>query len=43
MEPEIPKKPTVTASKVVQTFAGDMAEVIESDKAGLVKKIIHGE
>ena len=29
--------------KIVQTFAGDMAEVIENDKEGLIKKIIHGE
>lgn len=31
------------AGKVVKTYAEDMAEVIENDKAGLVKKIIHGE
>lgn len=31
------------SSAVVQTYAGDMAEVLENDKEGLVKKIIHGE
>ncbi|MFA5791994.1 MAG: hypothetical protein WC884_03065 [Candidatus Paceibacterota bacterium] len=31
------------AGKIVQTYAGDMAEVIENDTEGLVKKIIHGE
>jgi hypothetical protein len=30
-------------SKFVETYAEDMAEVIESDKEGLVKKIIYGE
>ena len=30
-------------SKIVQTYAEDMAEVLEDDKTGLVKKIIHGE
>lgn len=29
--------------KVVKTYAGDVAEVIENDKEGLVRKIIHGE
>lgn len=29
--------------KVVETYAGDMAEVIGNDKEGLVKKIIHDE
>ncbi len=29
--------------KIVQTYAEDMARVIQDDKAGLVKKIIHGE
>ncbi|MFH1200974.1 MAG: hypothetical protein V1484_01445 [bacterium] len=28
---------------IAETYAGDMAEVIENDKGGLVKKIIHGE
>ncbi|MBU0999115.1 hypothetical protein KKG24_02280 [Patescibacteria group bacterium] len=28
---------------IVETYAGDMAEVIENDKEGLIKKIIHGE
>ena len=27
---------------VVETYAEDMAKVIEDDKSGLVKKIIHG-
>jgi len=30
-------------NKVVQTYAEDMAKVIEDDKSGLVKKIIHEE
>ena len=30
-------------NKNVQTFAGDMAGILETDKAGLIKKIIHGE
>jgi len=30
-------------NKIVQTYTGDMAEVLENDKEGLVKKIIHGE
>ncbi len=30
-------------NKVVQTYAEDMAKVIEDDKGGLVKKIIHEE
>lgn len=29
--------------KIVQTYAEDMAKVIEDDKGGLIKKIIHGE
>ena len=29
--------------KIVETYAGDMAEVLENDREGLVKKIIHGE
>jgi hypothetical protein len=32
-----------TQNKIVETYAGDMAEVIEGDKGDLVKKIIHGE
>jgi hypothetical protein len=32
-----------TQNKIVETYAGDMADVIESDKGDLVKKIIHGE
>ena len=35
-----PKQPQ---NKVVQTYAEDIAQVINSDKEGLVKKIIHGE
>ncbi|OGI68055.1 hypothetical protein A2738_02600 [Candidatus Nomurabacteria bacterium RIFCSPHIGHO2_01_FULL_42_15] len=30
-------------NKIVQTYADDMVKVIEDDKTGLVKKIIHGE
>ena len=30
-------------NKIVQTYAEDMAHVIEDSKGGLVKKIIHGE
>lgn len=30
-------------NKVIQTYAEDMAFVIENDKEGLVRKIIHGE
>lgn len=29
--------------KIVETYARDIAEVLENDKAGLIKKIIHGE
>jgi hypothetical protein len=29
--------------KIVETYAGDIAEMLENDKEGLVKKIIHGE
>lgn len=38
MEPE-----SKTEKAMVETYAGDMAEVIGSDKQGLIKKIIHGE
>lgn len=30
-------------SKIVETYAEDMARVIEDDREGLIKKIIHGE
>lgn len=30
-------------NKIVQTYAEDMAQVIQDDREGLVKKIIHGE
>jgi hypothetical protein len=30
-------------NKVIQTYAEDMAGVIENDREGLIKKIIHGE
>lgn len=36
MEPENKKQ-----NKVVQTYAGDMAKVIETNEGGLIKKIIH--
>ncbi len=35
--------PSLEKSKIVQTFAEDMAQVLKDDKSGLVKKIIHGE
>ena len=37
------EKDSQKKSKVVQTYAEDMAKVIESNKEGLVKKIIHDE
>lgn len=39
------KQPTVNEdnNKFVKTYAEDMARVLENDKEGLVKKIIHGE
>ena len=30
-------------NKVVETYAEDMAKIIEDDKTGLIKKIIHEE
>lgn len=30
-------------NKIVKTYAEDMTEVLENDKTGLIKKIIHGE
>jgi hypothetical protein len=30
-------------NKIVKTYAEDMAEVIQNDRGGLIKKIIHGE
>lgn len=32
-----------TKNKIIQTYAEDMAKVLESDKSGVIKKIIHGE
>jgi hypothetical protein len=32
-----------TQNKIVETYAEDMAKVIENDKSGLIKKIIHEE
>src|SRR3989338_3255080 len=29
--------------KIIETYAEDMAKVIESDRGGLIKKIIHGD
>ena len=29
--------------KIVETYAEDMAKVIEDDRGGLIKKIIHSE
>jgi hypothetical protein len=37
------EKNNETPNKIVQTYAEDMAGIIENDKSGLVKKIIHGE
>jgi len=37
------EKDNKSQNKIVQTYAQDMAKVIENDKSGLVKKIIHGE
>ena len=37
------EKDNQVKNKIVQTFAEDMAQVLEDDKSGLVKKIIHGE
>ena len=30
-------------SRVIETYAEDMAQVLENDKGGLIKKIIHEE
>src|SRR3989339_920715 len=35
--------PSPIRKVAAETYAGDMAEVIENDREGLVKKIIHGE
>jgi hypothetical protein len=45
MEGENKIKPAAVerTSKIVETYAEDMAEVLENDKEGLIKKIIHGE
>ena len=44
---EIPALPPVSGAggkhNIAQTYAEDMAKVIEDDKGGLIKKIIHGE
>jgi hypothetical protein len=37
------EKDEKTSGAIVETYAEDMAKVIEDDKEGLVKKIIHGE
>ena len=37
------EKENKTQNKVVQTYAEDMAKVIQDDREGLIKKIIHGE
>lgn len=37
------EKDKITENKLVKTYAEDMAQVLESDREGLVKKIIHGE
>ncbi len=46
MEPENKIKPTrneIKGPAVLETYADDMARVLENDTEGLVKKIIHGE
>jgi hypothetical protein len=42
---KIPVRPKVASGehKIVETYAQDMAETLENDRKGLVKKIIHGE
>lgn len=37
------EKNSETQNKLVQTYAEDMAKVIQDDREGLIKKIIHGE
>ncbi|MEK7105923.1 MAG: hypothetical protein AAB895_01020 [Patescibacteria group bacterium] len=41
VDPNTP--PTGVKSKIVQTYAEDMVQVLEEDKSGLIKKIIQGE
>lgn len=36
-------KDKITKNVLVETYAEDMAKVLENDKEGLIKKIIHGE
>lgn len=36
-------KEKITKNVLVETYAEDMAKVLENDKEGLIKKIIHGE
>lgn len=46
MEPEKkikPEKIEVKGPAILETYADDMAKVLENDTEGLVKKIIHGE
>ncbi len=42
---KIPVRPTRVGggNKIVETYAEDMAEVLQDDREGLVKKMIHGE
>jgi hypothetical protein len=42
-ENEIKSTASEESNKFVKTYAEDMASVLESDREGLVKKIIHGE
>lgn len=37
------EKKSEIKNKIVQTYAEDMVKVLEDDKSGLIKKIIHGE
>lgn len=43
MEPEGKVPLNKAKNKIVQTYTEDMAQVLEDDKSGLIKKIIHGE
>jgi len=40
---KIPDQESGTQDKIVETYAEDMAKVLETDTGALVKKIIHGE
>jgi hypothetical protein len=41
---KIPARPSAGGeNKIIETYAEDMAEVLQDDREGLVKKMIHGE